>query len=141
LNLEGENVLNTLQSQLSFTYNRDEGYKEFGFSAVYGALFPYISGGAGYIFNRQGYNNQSKNNYYFNQTDLHAGLQLPLNLSYGKNLTFLQAGSDLYYARAFYPQANQSYTYSNNYINFSNSIQQAKQKHLSPLWAKYFIKL
>jgi len=127
LSLEGENVLNTLQSQLSFTYNRDEGYKDFGFSAIYGTLFPYISGGAEYIFNRQGYNNQSKSNYYFNQTDLHAGLQLPFNLSYGKNLTFLQAGSDLYYARSFYPQANQYYSYSNNYINFSNAIQQAKQ--------------
>ncbi len=40
LSLEGENVLNTLQSELSpFTYNRDEGISgTFGFDAVYGAL-------------------------------------------------------------------------------------------------------
>jgi hypothetical protein len=131
LSLQGENVLNTLQTQLSFTYNRDEGYKQFGFDAVYGALFPFILGGADYTLDRRGYHNGS--NVYWNETDVHGGLELPLNLSSGKNSAFLQVGSDLYYTQVNFQQpyrstfADRSYTYSNDYINFSNNIQQAKQ--------------
>ncbi len=131
LGLEGENVLNTLQSEISFTYNRDEGYKQFGFDAVYGALFPYISAGADYTIDRRSY--YKANNIYFNETDLHVGLELPFNLSSGKKLTSLQVGSDLYYTQSMFQQAyremfaNQSYAYSNDYINFSNNIQQARQ--------------
>ncbi|MDB5130597.1 MAG: hypothetical protein JWR02_346 [Mucilaginibacter sp.] len=129
--LTGENVLNTLQSQLSFTYNRDEGYKKFGFDAIYGALFPYISGGADYTVSRRGYNNGT--NVYWNETDLHGGLELPLNFSSGKHLTALQVGSDLYYTQiAFQPAfrslfSDRSISYSNNYLIFSNQVQQAKQ--------------
>ena len=131
LSLEGENVLNTLQSELSFTYNRNEGYKQFGFDAVYGALFPYISAGADYTIDRRNY--YKGDNVYWNETDLHGGLKLPFNLSYGKNITGLQVGSDLYYTQSVFQQpfkamfANQSYAYSNDYINFSNNIQQARQ--------------
>ncbi|HEY8782551.1 MAG TPA: hypothetical protein VIM16_13085 [Mucilaginibacter sp.] len=131
LSIEGENVLNTLQSQLSFTYNRDEGYKQFGFDAIYGALFPYISGGADYTVDRRSY--YKGNNIYFNETDLHGGLELPLNLSYRKNYTSLRIGSALHYTQSAFQQpfkntfTNRTYTYSNDYINFSNNIQQARQ--------------
>ena len=131
INLAGENVLNTLQSQLSFTYNRDEGYKQFGFDAVYGALFPYVSAGADYTISRRGYNQGQ--NIYWNETSLHAGFELPLNLSAGKRLTTLNAGTDVYYASVNFQQPyrslynDRSYTYLNHYLNFSNSIQQAKQ--------------
>jgi hypothetical protein len=129
--LAGENVLNTFQSNLSFTYNRDEGYKEIGFDAIYGALFPYISGGADYIFDRRSY--YRGNNIYWNETDLHGGLELPFNFSSGKHFTYLNIGSDLYFTNSAFQQnygpqfSNYSYSYLNNYINFSNSIQQPKQ--------------
>jgi hypothetical protein len=129
--LTGENVLNTLQSQLSFTYNRDEGYKKFGFDAIYGALFPYISGGVDYTVSRRGYSKGT--NVYWNETDLHGGLQLPLNFSSGKHLTALQVGSDLYYTQiAFQPAFRSLFTdrsnaYSNNSLVFSNQVQRAKQ--------------
>jgi hypothetical protein len=131
LSLAGENVLNTFQSNLSFTYNRDEGYKEIGFDAIYGALFPYISGGVDYIFDRRAY--YRGGNVFWNETNMHGGLELPLNFSEGKNNTFLSVGSDLYFSNSRFQAAyrntfaDQSYTYLNNYINFSNSIQQAKQ--------------
>lgn len=131
LSIEGENVLNTLQSQLSFNYNRDEGYKQLGFDAIYGALFPYLSGGADYYFDRRGYHNGG--NVYWNETDLHGGFEMPLNLSRGKTFTSLRAGADAHYtAAAFQPAyrsiaANRSYTYLNYYFSFSHSIQQARQ--------------
>jgi hypothetical protein len=131
LALTGENVLNTFQSQLSLTYNRDEGYKAVGFDGIYGALFPYFSGGASYTFDRRAFNGQE--NVYWNETNLHAGYELPFNFSADKLYTNLAAGSDIYYTQVnFQPAyqhlyANTSYAYLNNYINFSNSIQQAKQ--------------
>jgi hypothetical protein len=131
LSLEGENVLNTLQSELSFNYNRDEGYKQFGFDAVYGALFPYLSGGADYYISRRGLYNTT--NIYWNETDIHGGFQLPLSFSEGKNFTSLQAGTDIYYSSVDFQQpfqsmfANTSYAYLSYYLDFSNGIQQAKQ--------------
>jgi len=116
---------------LSFTYNRDEGYKELGFEAIYGAWFPYVTGGADYYFSRRGFYNG--NNIYWNETDVYAGFELPLNFSEGKNFTSLQAGTNVYYTGVDFRQpyqrmfANTSYTYLNYYLDFSNSIQQAKQ--------------
>lgn len=127
----GENVLNTFQSQLAFTYNRDEQYKEFGFDATYGALFPYLKAGADYTIDRRGLYKGS--NVYWNETDLHGGLEVPLNFSQGKNFTGLDAGSDLYYTQNNFQAPynsilpSRSYIYVSNYVMFSNHIQQARQ--------------
>ena len=139
LTLQGENVLNTLQSNLLFTYNNNEGYKKIGFDAVYGALFPYLSAGVSYTLDRRGMYNS--NNVYWNETNVHAGFELPLNISSGKQSTTLQIGSDVFHTSVnFQPPfkgffKDQSYTYSNNYITFTNSIQQAK-KNIFPRFAQ-----
>jgi hypothetical protein len=139
LALVGENILNTFQSRLSLKYNRDEGYKRVGYDATFGGLFPYITAGGGYTFDRRGFSNG--NNIYFNETDLHAGLQVPLNLSVGKHSTSVTAGSDIYYSRNTFQQpyramfADRQYTYLNNFLYFSNQIQQAKQ-NINPRFAQ-----
>lgn len=131
LSLVGENVLNTFQSQLSFNYNRVEGYKQFGFDAVYGALFPYITAGYNYTLDRRGLYNG--NRIYWNESDLHGGLRLPLNFSRGRQLTGLTIGSNLHYNLSSFQQPframfnDRNYTYLNNYISFSTRIQQARQ--------------
>jgi len=131
LSLTGENVLNTFQSEISFTYNRDEGYKEFGFNGVYGALFPYVSAGANYLLDRRSlYKGQD---VYFNETNIHAGLEFPFNLSRGKHFSSIVFGSDVYYSSDNFQSPfstqfkDQQYTYLNNYAGFSYSIQQARQ--------------
>jgi hypothetical protein len=139
LALVGENVLNTFQSQLSLRYNRDEGYKRVGYDATFGGLFPYITAGGGYTFDRRAF--YKGNNIYFNETDLHAGLQVPLNLTVGKHSTSVTAGSDIYYSRNTFQQpyramfADRQYTYLNNFIYFNNQIQQAKQ-NINPRFAQ-----
>ncbi|MEO6976825.1 MAG: hypothetical protein ABI113_00560 [Mucilaginibacter sp.] len=139
ISIAGENVLNTLQTNISFDYNRDEGYKQFGFDAVYGALFPYITAGANYTADRRGYSNGR--NIYWNETQINAGLQVPLDLSAGKNLTGLQFGSGLVYSQTNFQQAyktqfaDRSYLYSSNFISFSNSTQQAR-KNINPPFAQ-----
>jgi hypothetical protein len=139
LELAGENVLNTFQSRLLFNYNRDEGYKEIGYEVVYGALFPYILAGADYTFDRRGFFNGG--NIYYNETALHAGLQVPLNLTVGKHSTSLTAGSSIYYSQNTFQQAYRSmfndrhYTYFSNTISFSNQVQKARQ-HINPHFAQ-----
>jgi hypothetical protein len=131
LSIAGENVLNTLQTNISFNYNRNEGYKQFGFDAIYGALFPYISAGANYTIDRKGYYKGS--NIYWNETQINGGLEIPLDLSAGKHLTMLNFGSGLVYSQTSFQQAyrnqfrDRSYLYSSNYISFSNSMQQARK--------------
>ena len=127
----GENVLNTFQSQLAFTYNRNEQYKEFGFDAVYGALFPYLKAGVDYTLDRRGFYKGS--NVYWNETAVHGGLEVPLNFTGGKNVTSVDIGSNLYFSQTDFQAPysttfkSNNYTYVSNYINFSNHIQRAKQ--------------
>jgi hypothetical protein len=127
----GENVLNTFQSQLSFTYNRNEQYKDIGFDAVYGALFPFFKAGVDYTLDRKGF--YKGNNVYWNETDLHGGLEVPLNFTSGKNVTGLDFGSDIYFSQTNFQAPyntilkSSNYTYISNYITFTNHIQQAKQ--------------
>jgi hypothetical protein len=127
--LQGENVLNTFQSQLLFNYNRDEGYKEIGVDAVYGAWFPYISAGFDYTLDRRAL--YKTTNIYWNESDIHGGLQLPFNLSSGKQLTGLSISSSLHYSRTMFSGLqsilNQAYMYLNNTISFASHVQQAKQ--------------
>jgi len=127
----GENVLNTFQSELSLGYNRDEGYKQVGFDAVYGSLFPFLHAGVDYTIDRRAF--YKNGNVYWNEIDPHAGFEFPLNFSQGKNITGLDFGTNVYYSQAdFQAPYNQtfhssSYTYLDNYLTFSNQIQQAKQ--------------
>lgn len=128
--LQGENVLSTFQSQVVFNYNRNEGYKEFGFDAAYGALFPYLLAGVDYTLDRRA--RYQGINVYWNESDIYGGLQVPLNLSSGKLITGLSASSSLHFANTSFHERIQkildkSYTYLNNSITFSSHIQQAKQ--------------
>jgi hypothetical protein len=143
LSLAGENVLNTFQSNLSFTYNRDEGYKQFGFDAIYGALFPYILGGVDYTLDRRGFT--TAGNVYWNETNVYAGLQLPLNFSEGKHFTFLSIGSNVNYSGTHFQSAyrklfaDQDYTYLDSYLSFNNSNQQARQNIFPTLGQSIYI--
>ncbi|MFB9841553.1 TolB family protein [Mucilaginibacter ginsenosidivorans] len=124
----GENVLNTFQSQISFGYNRDEGYKDIGFDAIYGAWFPFIRMGLDYTIDRKGF--FKTGNIYWNEVNIHGGLQFPFNLSRGRQITGLSFGTDVYYSQANFHTADigsSRYTYLNNYVRFATHIQQARQ--------------
>jgi hypothetical protein len=139
LALVGQNILNTFQSEVSFNYNRNEGYKSFGFEGTFGGLYPFISAGGDYTIDRNGYTNGSR--IYYNETALHAGLRVPINLSAGNHYTNLSAGSSIYYSQNHFqePFRNQyrdrSYAYLSNTISFSNQVQQARQQ-INPLFAQ-----
>ena len=132
LSLVGENILNTFKSQLSFTYDRSEKFKEIGFSAVYSALFPFLSAGVNYIFDRRGlYHDDIVN---FNEVELFAGFNIPLNFSKGRSFTFFFFFSQYVYEQSNFQGAYKdtlgkiSYSYVSNFLSFSHQVQQSVQQ-------------
>ena len=84
--LLGENILNTLQSEISSTYNRNEGSHNVGFNGIYGGLFLQPILGVNQTFNRNvAYN--ADTSFYYSEFNANAGLRLPLNFSQGKHYT------------------------------------------------------
>ena len=68
----GENVLNTLQTELYYLYNQDDRTNAVGLSSVYGAWFPYLSAGTEYTFKRTDVLNNVTRQW--NQLDTRVGL-------------------------------------------------------------------
>lgn len=131
LSLLSENILNTLQSSVSFTYDRSEKFKQVGFDATYGAWFPYLSAGVKYTFDRKAFFHG--NQIYFDQFEPYAGFNIPLNFSKGRSFTFLNFGSQYVYNQSQFKGnykdtlGTNSYSYNSNFLSFSHQGQQALQ--------------
>jgi len=136
LSIVGENVLNTMESEVFLGYNRNEGYKQVGLNMTYGGWFPHINIGGNYVFDRKDVVSLNKP-LYWNEANVNGGLSLPLNLSKGRSLTFLNMGADYVYKNVTYTGyykdsiAGSSFSYLNSYLTFTNQVQQARQ-HIYP---------
>ena len=131
LSLVGENILNTLQSDLSFTYDRAEKYKEISFSTTYGGWFPFISGGVNYFVDRSTLYHEQLIRY--NQLEPFAGFNIPLDFSKQRSFTNLNFGSQYVYSEGFFrgnykDTLRSSYSYISNFLSFSHQVQQAQQQ-------------
>lgn len=131
LTLVGENILNTLQSNLSFTYDRAEKYKEVSFAAIYGGWFPYLSAGANYLIDRSSLFHQ--NLIHYNQFEPYTGFNIPLNFSRKRTFTYVNFGSQYVYSNAIFngrykDTLQSSYSYLSNFLTFTNQVQQAPQQ-------------
>ncbi|ATL47867.1 hypothetical protein COR50_12225 [Chitinophaga caeni] len=79
----GNNVLNTTETAIGYTYNRNEESHKVGGSLTYGGWFPYLTTTADYTFRRNVL--VSKQNYLiWNEFKWGGGLGVPINLSSGK---------------------------------------------------------
>ncbi len=103
LSLLGQNVLNTLQSEIYIGYNSDEQYKKTGLDFTYGGLFPVFNIGTEYRIDRSGYYNGQK--IFFNELLPYAGVSVPLNFSRGLWLTSLEVGSNITYHQQYFQGA------------------------------------
>jgi hypothetical protein len=88
VSLLGENVLSSMFSEIFYIWNRNENSHKLGASAHYGGWFvqPFISGSQ--TWNRE-VTLSADSIVVYNESALTAGLQLPLNLSFGKTYRFL----------------------------------------------------
>ncbi|HWB90482.1 MAG TPA: hypothetical protein VG605_01465, partial [Puia sp.] len=139
LSLVSDNILNTLETEIYAGYNRNEGYKQIGADATYGALYPFLDLGWDYTFDRNAlYGNQQ---IYWNETEARAGASIPLNWTHGGSYTSLQFGSDIVYNQRYYSGAykdsfnSRGFAYVDPYISFVHQCQQT-QAQIAPRWAE-----
>src|SRR6185436_5387286 len=128
-------VLNTLQTELYYSYNQDERTSSVGFSTIYGALFPYISTGAEYTFKRTDTLNNITRQW--NQLDTRVGLNFPFDLSGGKLFRSLNFGSNYVFRFEQNTGPNKelfvenNFGYLSHFFNYSQQVQMARQ-HIYP---------
>ncbi len=83
----GQNVLNTLQSELAYTYNENEGSHKFGYDAIYGGTYLQPIFGISKTNQRNAFF-RNDTSFFWNELNARVGLQLPLNWSGGKHYRF-----------------------------------------------------
>jgi hypothetical protein len=130
-----ENVLNTLQTELYFNYNRNEKFKQAGVSMIYGGIFPYISASVYGTFERLSADTISAFNW--NEYDGRLGLTAPINFTSGRTYKTLSFAAGINHKQVNYTGVAKT-RYDDvrfNYIDLSSSFsiqsQQARM-HIYP---------
>ena len=136
--LYGENILNTLQTEVYYLYNQNEKTSAVGVNATYGALFPYITVGTEYTFDQQA--TISNKNREWSQLDTRIGLSIPLNFVSGKTYKNFNIGTNYVLRNEMMKTVSQanfddvSFSYLTHFISFTQQIQRAVQ-HIYPRFA------
>jgi len=131
--LYGQNVLNTLQSEIAYTYNENENSHRLSYNGVYGATYLQPVFGINQTWQRTAFLTPDTA-IHWNELSGYAGLQLPLNLSGGKQyryLTFLSTYNiDQISWTGFAQKAlnNTNFQFLQNRIVFSSQSQQSVQQ-------------
>ncbi len=137
-----DNMLNTFNNILTYTYNQNEGSHKAEWLTTYAGFFPVIFGGADVTLNRELplANNSLVN---FNSATAKLGAYIPLNFVSGKASQSFSIGGSFNAEQLYYTGIgkeilnNRSFDYLNLFVNFSSSSQKAKQ-HIFPRWAQNF---
>lgn len=134
-----ENILNTLQTDISFTYNRVDQSKKTSLDFRFGGWFPVITTGVDYTFDRNiEVNNQKMK---LSAIEPHLGVAIPLDLSGGRYFTHLTFQSDFVYNHSWVPNSAKNilstpnYSYISNSLNFFHQLPRATQ-HIQPRLAQ-----
>lgn len=139
ITLVSDNILNTMQAQLAYTYNRSERFSKISASAVYAGLFPMLYASVDYSINRRGFFNGQLLSW--NELEPGVGISVPLNLSRINHFTFLNIGSrytinNSQYKGAFKDSFSvNTFSYFNHSFSISNQSQSAR-KNIFPKWAQ-----
>jgi hypothetical protein len=135
-----ENIMNTLVSEYEYTYNRNEGYHRAAAGLIYGAWFPYLRGGVEQIWNRSFIDSRNRL-ISFNESNVNAGVSLPLNFTSGRTYKFLNISSILNFEKLSFTGVSKtlyrdfSFNYLTTVLSFTNQSQQAVQQ-IFPNWAQ-----
>jgi hypothetical protein len=137
--LISQNILNTLQTELYFTYNRNEKFKQTGAIVSYGALFPVISAGGSYTFDRSF--TDSSRTIKWNEFNALAGLSVPLSFAGGTffqnlNLSGSFVTKQVYYTGSSKQEFNDKrFNYGEWSLSATNQQLRARQ-HIYPRFAQ-----
>lgn len=138
----GQNILNTLQTEIYALYNEDERTPSIGINAIYSGLFPYIHLGTEYTFGRTSpFRNRVRT---WDQLDTRLGLSLPFSKTKGQTYRNFSAGS-FYVLRNEFNKGlfkdslgNISFSYLLHTLSYTRQVQRAVQ-HIYPKWAFNFL--
>lgn len=140
LTLLSENVLNTLHTALSYTYNRNESSHNAGLNAIYGGWYIQPIVGVNQTWNRTVHYN-ADTTFFYNEFNANAGLQLPLNFSSGRQYRYLTAGATLNNQQVKWNGLgknllrDRSFNFWQGQLQYSGQIQKAAQQ-IYPRWAQ-----
>ena len=138
--LLGENVLNTLQSELSYTYNRNESSHRAGLNMVYGGWYIQPLVGVSNTWSRN-VKVDANTSYFYDELNLNAGIRLPINLTAGNEYRFLNLQATVNNQQVKWKGLskdlfnNLSFNYWEARLQYSSQIQKAEQ-HIFPHWAQ-----
>lgn len=131
----GQNILNTLETQLYYLYNENEKTSAVGAGATYGKWFAHLHLGGQYTFARE--QTIGSRLRQWDQMDLRIGWSIPLSWARKQTFRSFSFGNHLYYNRefnnGFYKDSlgNPDFLYLQHFINVSENVQTAKQ-HIYP---------
>ncbi len=136
----GNNVLSTFSNNFSYRYNRNEQSSTIGYNAVYAALFPYLTAGLEYTYNRN-IDTAIGSGINFNAARANVGFYIPLRFIGGRNIKNLTVGAGYNLEQIPYIGIgknvfdNVGFKYASSFLSFSNVSRQARQ-HINPRWAQ-----
>ena len=138
--LYGQNVLNTFQSAIAYTYNQNEYSHQLSYDGVYGGSYLQPVFGLSQTFQRTAaYNKDTVFNW--NETIGYLGGQLPLNFSGGHQYRYLTLATTYnvdqlrWTGLATKYLRNQSFSYINSRIQYTGQLQKTVQQ-IYPQWAQ-----
>ncbi len=136
----GQNVLNTFQTELSYTYNQNESSHRVGFTGIYGGWYIQPFASVNQTWNRTVLYNRDTS-FFYNELNANAGLRLPLNLTSGRQYRFLTLSSSINNQNVQWTGIGKSLLTSRNFnylqasLVYSGQVQKALQ-HIYPRWAQ-----
>jgi len=136
----GNNVLSTFSNNISYRYNRNERSNSIGYNAVYAALFPYLTAGLEYTYNRN-IDTALGSGINFNSATASLGFYIPLRFIAGRTIKNFNIGAAYNLEQIPYIGIgknvfdNVAFKYATSFLSFSNVSRQARQ-HINPRWAQ-----
>jgi hypothetical protein len=140
ITLLGENILNTLNTEISYTYNRNESSHRAGVNAIYGGWYIQPVIGVNQTWGRNVFYN-TDTTFFYNEFNANAGLRLPLNFSAGRQYRYLTLSGSLNNQQVKWLGIGKNLLQNRNFnfwqaqIQYSGQIQKALQ-HIYPRWAQ-----
>jgi hypothetical protein len=136
----GQNVLNTFQTELTYTYNRNELNSAVGANAVYGGWYvqPFVA--VNHTWSRP-FGFADDTTLYYNELNTQLGLQLPLNFSGGKQFRYLTFTAAANHNEVNWTGLgkkllkNRGINYWEGRVQYSGQVQKAVQQ-IYPHWAQ-----
>ncbi|WP_346236676.1 TolB family protein [Niabella insulamsoli] len=129
--LYGNNILNTTQTEIYYLYNESDRTHTAGGALTYGGLFPFITLGSAYTFDRRSLAAKQIKNW--DEWNSYIGVQIPLSWASRRTYKAFTLGSNYYYRSDFNkgPNADEfqalKFSYLAHGLSWSQQIQSTVQ--------------